>query len=56
MGGIDRVILLATTAQGTGTVVVGLPLAVRAVLAAHDARFDEVDLSSRTHPDGRRSC
>lgn len=43
MGGIDRAILLAT-AQGAGTVVAGLPLAVRVVLAAREARFDEVGL------------
>ena len=43
MGGVDRAIVLATQ-QGAGTVVAGLPLAVRAVLAAREARFDEVGL------------
>jgi phosphatidylglycerophosphate synthase len=43
MGGVDCAIVLAT-APGAGTVVAGLPLAVRAVLAAREARFDEVGL------------
>ncbi len=49
MEGVRRAFVLAT-ARGAGAVVAGLPLAVRAVLAAHGARFDEVGLVAPDRP------
>ena len=49
MEGVRRAFVLAT-ARGAGAVVAGLPLAVRAVLAAHGARFDEVGLVAPGRP------
>ena len=49
MEGVRRAFVLAT-ARDAGAVVAGLPLAVRAVLAAHGARFDEVGLVAPDRP------
>ena len=49
MEGVRRAIVLVT-AQGAAAVVGGLPLGVRAVLAAHAARFDEVGLVAPDRP------
>ena len=43
MGGVNRAVVLATR-PGAETVVAGLPLAVRAVLALREAGFDDVGL------------